>query len=371
MLLGGFMGPFGTAIVLPMFPELRDDFGATTEQVSLSFSVYLFALAATMLVSGTIGERFGRRRVMRLTFISYGIASMLCAVAPTLGLFLVARGVQGVANAFITPLLLAGLAEVVATDRVSRAVGVYSSFQAFGGALSPFFAGFAAEINWRGAFVIVAAVAFALSLFPPPGEPRVGVNAPPIRALVSKRMLLLCAAAFTAAAGPIGVSVLVGVKARDQLALGSSETGLVLLGGGLAAMLAGPAWGNLVQRVGVQRASLGGMFVLMACVVATGLAPSGLVLAATYFAVGGLLNLIVVILQLSAAIVEPDNRGGAVSFMLAFRFVGHAVGPLLFVPVLSSSVSLAFVLAAAVGVLTTVALALFASQPTSAATMAQ
>ncbi len=365
------MGPFGTAIVLPMFPELREEFNASTEQVSLSFSVYLFVMAGMMLVSGTIGERYGRRRVVRLTFITYGIASLLCVLAPTLTWFLVARALQGAANAFITPLLLAGLAEVLAGSQVSKAVGVYSSFQALGSALSPFFGGFVAEFDWRIAFVVAAVVAFVLSLFPPPGEPRVGVDAPPIKALVSKRMLLLGAAAFTAAVGPIGAAVLVGVKARDQLGLGPTETGIVLLISGLGAMVAGPIWGELIQRVGIKRSSIGGVAVVVAFVFATGAASSGLALAATWLVVGAVSNLIVVILQLSAAIAEPDNRGGAVSFMLAFRFLGHAAGPLLFVPVLSTSVQLAFVLAGSVGVLTAIALVLFASQPPRAATMAQ
>lgn len=371
LLVGGFMGPFGTALVLPMFPELREHFDATTEQVSLSFSVYLFVMAAMMLFSGTIGERYGRRRVVRLTFVTYSVASLLCVAAPTLNWFLLARALQGAANAFITPLLLAGLAEVLAADKVGRAVGVYSSFQAFGGALSPFFGGFVAEFDWRWAFVASAVVALLLSLFPPPGEPRRGVDAPPIKALVSKRMLLLGAAAFTAALGPIGAAVLVGVKARDQLDLGPTQTGLLFLGFGLAAMVTGPAWGNLVERIGVRQSSLGGIGALIVLVSATGAAPSGLLLAACWIAVGAVTNLIVVILQLSAAIAEPDNRGGAVSVMLAFRFLGHATGPLLFVPVLASSVQLAFALAASVGVLTAAALVMFASQPARAATMAQ
>ncbi len=371
LLVGGFLGPFGTAIVLPMFPELRQRFDATTEEVSLAFSVYLFVMAAMMLFSGTIGERYGRRRVVRMTFVTYSIASLLCAVAPSLTLFLLARALQGAANAFITPLLLAGLAEVLAADKVSRGVGVYSSFQALGGALSPFFGGFVAEFDWRWAFVGTAVVAAVLALFPPPGEPRMGADAPPVRALVSKRMLLLGLAAFTAALGPIGAAVLVGIKARDQVGLGPTETGLLLLAGGIAAMLTGPTWGNVVERNGIRRSSLGGLGVLIVFVAATGGAQSALVLAACWIVVGAMTNLLVVVLQFSAAIAEPENRGGAVSVMLAFRFLGHAAGPLLFVPVLSSSVQLAFLLAAAVGVLTAVALVLFASQASRAATMAR
>ncbi len=353
-----------------MFPELRSEFDATTEQVSLSFSVYLFVMAALMLVSGTIGERFGRRRVVRLTFIAYAVASVLCVMAPSLSWFLGARALQGAANAFITPLLLAGLAELLEPERVGRAVGVYSSFQSLGGALSPFFGGFVAEFDWRYAFIASAVVAGLLALFPPPGEPRTGVDAPPIRTLLNRRTGLLSLAAFTAAVGPIGAAVLVGIAARDELGMSPSATGLVMLGGGLAAMVAGPIWGELIERVGVRRSAIGGLALLMAFVGSLGFANTGVTLGLLWILVGGLANLVVVILQLSAAIAEPENRGGALSIMLAFRFAGHAVGPLIFVPVFASSPPLAFIGAGAIGLLTMIALVMFSALPPRAATMA-
>ena len=85
--LGGFLGPFGTLVVISIYPELRESFDATSGQVNWSFSGYFIPMAVLLLVSGTIGERLGRRRVIRITFLSYGAASLLCIVAPTLGWF--------------------------------------------------------------------------------------------------------------------------------------------------------------------------------------------------------------------------------------------------------------------------------------------
>ena len=76
-----------------------------------------------ILVSGTVGERWGRRRVTRTTFLVYAAASVVCVVAPTLGLFVAARALQGAANAFIPPMLLAGLTEVIAPGKLGRAIG--------------------------------------------------------------------------------------------------------------------------------------------------------------------------------------------------------------------------------------------------------
>ena len=97
--LGGFLGPFGTMMVISIYPELRESFNASTQAVNWAFSGYMIPFALLLTVSGTIGERFGRRRVIRATFITYALASVLCVFAPTLSVFVVGRLLQGAANA--------------------------------------------------------------------------------------------------------------------------------------------------------------------------------------------------------------------------------------------------------------------------------
>ena len=100
------MGPFGATLVLPMFPELRTTFTTSTEVIGWACTAYLLPFAILLLISGTLGERWGRKRTVRCTYLLYAIASLLCALAPSLELFLIGRSLQGIANAFITPLLL-------------------------------------------------------------------------------------------------------------------------------------------------------------------------------------------------------------------------------------------------------------------------
>ena len=95
---------------------------------------------------------------------------------------------QGAANAFITPLLVAGLAELVAPERFGRSLGIYSSFQGFGSVAGPVLGGVAADTDWRLAFVGTAAASAVLAMFPPRGEPRESVW-PEIRALLTRPML--------------------------------------------------------------------------------------------------------------------------------------------------------------------------------------
>lgn len=353
--VGGLMGPFGTIVILPMFPELRESFGASSNAVGWGFTIYLLPFAAALLISGTLGERWGRRRTVRGTYLVYVVASLVCALAPNLWWFLVGRALQGVANAFITPLLVAGLAEIVEPIRFGRAVGVYSSFQAAGAGFAPLVGGLAADVNWRWAFLGTAIAALALSVAPPVGDPRPDAQPPSFRRLLTPRMVTFGVGVFAAAAGPIGVNVLVAVVARDELDLSGTATGIVLLAGPVVAMLTGPTWGRLLDRWGARASGL--IASVAVSVVAGMLAVAGtpLTLAVVSAAASGLAAFVVVVVQGLSSMIIPDNRGGALSFVLAFRFFGHGIGPVLWLPVLDSNVGLAFVGAAALGIITVAA----------------
>ena len=136
-----------------MLPELGASYGVPSSAAAVSVTAYLLPFAALQVVSGTLGERWGRRRTVRIAYVVYTAASLLCALAPTFALFLAARALQGVANAFTTPLLFAALASSVAPERLGRALGWFGSLQAAGQTSAPLIGGAAAEIDWRWAFV--------------------------------------------------------------------------------------------------------------------------------------------------------------------------------------------------------------------------
>jgi len=350
--VGGFMGPFGTVVIVPMYPELEIEFDASSSAVNLSYSLYLFPFAILLLVSGTLGERWGRRRTVRGTYLLYAVASLAAALAPTLGLFIAARAAQGVANAFITPLLLAGLAETVAPERFGRQVGIYSSFQALGGGLGLVIGGIAADTDWRFAFWGTLVISLLLATRPPQGEPRPQTAAPRFALLLKPRMILLGISFLFAAAGPIGISVLVGVAARKVLGLSGTATGLVLFAGAMSALALGPIWGRALDRWGTRRL---GLVVTLGATALAGLpslATNGWTLGIIWIFASGVIAAVVIVFQSLGASIMPDNRGGALSFLLAFRFVGHGLGPILFIPLIEDSVRTALFGSAALGIVT-------------------
>lgn len=349
--VGGLMGPFGTGIMNPMIPELREEFGVSNDALGLGWALYLVPFAALMLVSGTLSERWGRRRTARWTFALYAGVTVVAAVAPNIGVFFAARAIGGALNAFFTPILLAALTEATPKERLGEVVGVYAGFQSFGSLLAPLAGGLAADVNWRLAFLLVALTSALLSFFPPPGEPRREVAAAPLRPLLQRPIVLLGWSGFLAAAGPIGIGVVVGLSARDELALSGTVGGLVLAAGPIGAVLAGRPWGRVLDRVGGRVAGVAA-FVICSLLVGTLAGPTvAIALGLGWLVVGFTTNFIVVSVQSLAATASADNRAGAISFVLAHRFLGHAAGAVLWLPVFARDANAPYYGSAVLGLL--------------------
>ena len=344
--LGGFLGPFGGAVLAVLIPELRDAFDATTAEVALAVPAYLVPFALLQVVSGTIGERIGRRRTVQGAYLVYAGALVLSAVSPTITVFLVSRALQGVANAFTTPLLLAGLADAVPANRRGRAVGMFAGIQAGGLSLAPLVGGLAAEISWRLAFLLPAVVSLALMLVPPP-DPLRSESAQPasLRSVMTGRMAVLCVAGFAGYLGMAGLAFLVSLRAGDAFALGSTERGVLLATYGAAGLAFGHMGGVWSERLGPGRASVVAAIAGAALVAPLGIASSAGVMAALWFAAGAVSALLWAGLNTIAVEAVPANRGGAVSLFAAFKFSGTAVAPLAWLPVYHVSPGLAFLCA--------------------------
>ena len=346
--VGGFLGPFGGGVISVLIPQLRDAFDATTGEVAAAIPAYFVPFAAVQLVSGTIGERLGRRRVVRAGYIAYALSSALAAVAQSIGLFIVARAGAGAANAFLTPLVLAGLADVTPRERLGRTVGTFGAVQTAAIALSPLCGGVLGDVDWRLAFLAPGAVAIALATVPPPeAERALGTEPARLRAVLTRRVGVLSVAAFIAYASVTILGFLVALRAADAFDLGSSERGAVLAGFGVAGVLVGRPSGRLVDRLGRVSVTAAGAVVCAVLVALIGEAGSVGGLTALWVAAGAATT--VVWAGLNTLIVEavPANRAGATSVVSAFKFAGNAAAPAMWLPLYSSDPRLAFLAAGA------------------------
>ena len=238
--VGGFLGPFGGGVVAVLVPQLRDAFDATTAGVAASIPAYLVPFAALQLVSGTSASGSVAGAWSGRATSSTRCCWRAAALAPSLGAFLVIRALQGSANAFLTPLLLAGLADEVPPRQIGRAVGTFAAVQTAAVALAPLGGGALGAIDWRLAFLSQAVVAVGAGAAAAGG--RAGRDeAPRLRAVFTRRVGLLSGAAFTGYAGVTGVGFLVAVLAADEFGLSSVARGVLLAGFGVAGMVVGRA----------------------------------------------------------------------------------------------------------------------------------
>ncbi len=346
--LGGFIGPFGGAVLAVLVPELREAFGATTSQIALAVPAYLVPFALLQIFSGTLGERLGRRRTVQAAYLAYAIASAATAVAPTIGMFLIGRAAQGAANAFTTPLVMAALADVVPRARLGRSIGTFAGVQAAGISFAPLLGGLAAEVSWRLAFFAPAVISLGLMLLPPRDPVPTDAAAPSLRALLNRRMACLTIAACAGYLGFTGLPFLVSLRIDDAFALASSPRGLILAAYGAAGFALGNAAGRLVDRIGAHRGAVIGSLVGAAFVAALGFAHTPLVLALAWTAGGAASALLWAGLNTIAVETSDTNRAGVVSAYQASKFVGAAAAPVAWLPLYHASAPLVFGCAAAV-----------------------
>jgi MFS family permease len=344
---GGFLGPFGGGLVTVLVPELRDAFGITSAGASLALTAYLVPFATLQLVSGTLGERFGRARATRTAFAIYALASLAAAGAGGYGLFLAARAVQGAANAFTTPLVLAALADATAEEDLGRAMGTFAAVQTAGVVGAPLIGGLVGAIDYRLAFVAPALAALVLIAMTVPEGPRATGTAARarLRDALTPRMRWTAAAAFLAYFAVTGLGVVVALRAGDAFGLGPTARGVLLAGFGLAGVIAGRPAGGAADRRGPVPVALAGALPCCVLLPLLGLAPGAWTLALVWLAAGICSALLWAWLNVLTVGAAPANRGGAVSLIGAFKFAGNALAPVVWLAFYDTDVRLAFTLA--------------------------
>src|SRR4051794_37403526 len=248
---GGYLGPFGGGVLTVLIPDLRVHYDVSTTTAALVLPAYLVPFAALQLVSGTIGQRLGAARTIRAAYLAYAAASLAAAAASGIGELLVARALQGSANAFTTPLLLAALADTVLPQTLGRAMGTFAAVQTAGVVSAPLLGGFAGEVDFRLAFVVPAAVAVLLVLVPLPGAH--AAHRDPgarLRTALNERVAWVATGAFLAFLAITGIGLLVALEAADEFGLGPTPRGVLLAGFGASGVVAGRPAGALVDRYG-------------------------------------------------------------------------------------------------------------------------
>ncbi|MDQ6769448.1 MAG: MFS transporter [Gemmatimonadota bacterium] len=157
----------GTVVNVAL-PALQADLHATITDVQWVVEAYTLFLSALILVGGAMGDQFGRKRVFLFGVVAFTAASVLCGIATSSRLLIIARALQGIGAAFLVPGSLAIISATFSDADRGRAIGTWSGFSAITTALGPVIGGWLIEhVSWRAAFFInfpLAVIVLALSL---------------------------------------------------------------------------------------------------------------------------------------------------------------------------------------------------------------
>ena len=154
-ILASSMAFIDGTVVNVALPFLQTNLNATAIGIQWVVEAYSLFLSALLLVGGSLGDRYGRRRIFDIGVVIFAIASALCGLAANIEQLIVARAVQGIGGALLVPGSLALISSFFDEDKRGKAIGTWSGFSAITTAIGPVLGGWLVEhLTWRAAFFL-------------------------------------------------------------------------------------------------------------------------------------------------------------------------------------------------------------------------
>jgi len=158
-----FMVSLDNLVVTTALPTIKESLGASLSQLQWTVNAYTLTFAVFLLTGAALGDRFGRKRIFTGGVVLFTAGSAAAALAPTGDLLVLARAIQGVGAAFVTPLTLTILSAAVPAERRGLALGAWGAITGLAIALGPLVGGAIAEgLSWQWIFWINVPIGIAL-----------------------------------------------------------------------------------------------------------------------------------------------------------------------------------------------------------------
>src|SRR5438270_516330 len=162
-ILGSSMAFIDGTVVNVALPVLQRDLQATVSDVQWIVEAYSLFLAALILVGGSLGDHYGRRRIFAMGVVIFAVASVWCGLSPNTTSLIIARAVQGIGGALLVPGSLAIISASFDAKQRGKAIGTWSGFTAITAAVGPVLGGWLVQYaSWRWVFFINIPLAAAV-----------------------------------------------------------------------------------------------------------------------------------------------------------------------------------------------------------------
>jgi EmrB/QacA subfamily drug resistance transporter len=153
--LGSGIAFLEATVVNVALPAIGDDLDADVTDLQWVINGYLLTLASLILLGGSLGDRYGRRRIFNIGVVWFTTASALCSLAPSIEFLIAGRMLQGVGGAMLTPGSLAIIEATFRRDDRARAIGAWSALGGVAAAVGPLLGGYLIDaVSWRAIFLI-------------------------------------------------------------------------------------------------------------------------------------------------------------------------------------------------------------------------
>lgn len=156
-ILSSFVVGLDSSVVNVALPAIRGELGGGLVVQQWTVDAYLVTLGSLILVAGSLSDLFGRVRIITWGLVVFGVASVVCAIAPTGEVLIVARAVQGVGGALVMPSALALIVAAFRGAAQAKAIGTWTAWSSAATILGPVAGGLVVDgIGWRWIFVLTA-----------------------------------------------------------------------------------------------------------------------------------------------------------------------------------------------------------------------
>lgn len=334
--LAGFNAGISHRSVEPMLPKLAEEFGTSVSAASIVMTTYAFAYAASLLLQGPLGDRYGKLRVVSIGMALAGIASLGCAAAWDLGSLAAMRLATGMFASASVALGMAYIGDVVPIGERQTTIAHFIAGSMLGQMLGPLVGGaFTDWVGWRMSFAALGAVFLGVAMIltirtsPDWAASRGGAFRP---FAIYRRLWSLSGMRWLFAVGTaetlffFGGYAFLGAFLKARFDVSFTTVGLILAGYGLGGLLYSSTARALIRALGERGLVAAGGVLGGAMFVAVVLVPYLALTVPCTIGLGLAFYLLHNTIQLKATEVAPDARGSAVALYATAWALGQALG---------------------------------------------